>query len=209
VQLKYLALLGILMFSLSASAVAERVLVVLGDSLTAGYGIDVRQGWVSLLQHRLAGRGWRVVNAGISGDTSAGGLARLPALLRREHPAVVVIALGSNDGLRGLPFEQLRDNLTAMVRQAREGGARVLLVGARVPPNYGSDYAEAFHRVFLQVARAEGVPLVPFLLDGVALDPKLMQADGYHPNARGQPRMLANVWPALEPLLEEAGTGAP
>jgi acyl-CoA thioesterase I len=200
-------LLWLVLVSLSASAAAERQLLVLGDSLSAGYGIDPRAGWVNLLGQRLrrSGAGWEVVNASISGDTSAGGLARLPGLLERCRPHLVIIELGSNDGLRGLGFEQLRDNLARMVAAARRAGAAVLLVGARVPPNYGQAYAEHFHRIFHQVAAEQGVPLVSFLLQGVAQDRSMMQADGYHPLAVAQPRLLDNVWPLLEPLLAAAG----
>jgi len=193
-----------ILVSLAFSATAGgRTLLVLGDSLSAGYGIDPRQGWVNLLQQRLdqAGGQWRVVNASISGDTTAGGLARLPSLLKRHRPHLVVIELGSNDGLRGLTFKQLRANLHQMIQDAQAAGATVLLIGARIPPNYGEIYAKAFHQVFHEVARAETVPLVPFLLDGVAQDRALMQADGYHPTAEAQPRLLANVWPLLHPML--------
>jgi acyl-CoA thioesterase-1 len=204
VQIKYLVLLGILLGSLPAAAEDPRTLLVLGDSLSAGYGIDLQQGWVTLLQQRLDRSGpgsWRVVNASISGDTSAGGLARLPALLERERPALVLLALGSNDGLRGQPPGELGENLTRLIRLARENGAGVLLVGARVPPNYGAAYAGRFHQVFHEVAAATGVTLVPFLLEEVALEPRLMQADGYHPNAAAQPYLLDTVWPGLAALL--------
>jgi acyl-CoA thioesterase-1 len=204
--MKYAVLLGLLIYGLTASA-GERVLLVLGDSLSAGFGIDVRDGWVSLLQGRLANRGWRVVNGAVSGDTTAGGLARLPQLLERERPALVVIALGSNDGLRGLAFEEIRGNLRRMIRLVGDQGGRVLLAGARLPLNYGRAYREAFERVFQEVAETEQVPLVPFLLEGVALDPQLMQADGYHPNVKAQPMLLENVWPLLQEELDEIGQG--
>jgi acyl-CoA thioesterase-1 len=179
------------------------VILVLGDSLSAGFGIAQADGWVSLLQGRLGERGldYGVVNASISGETTAGGLTRLPQLVERHRPAVLVVALGANDGLRGLNLDVPRENLTRMVRIGRAAGARVLLVGIRLPPNYGAAYERAFQAVFNQVAEAEGVPLVPFLLAGVAEDWGLMQADGIHPTAAAQERILENVWPVLEPLL--------
>lgn len=184
-------------------AAGERVLLVVGDSLSAGYGIDIREGWVGLLQRRLEQRGWswRVVNGSISGDTTAGGLARLPRLLVEHRPELVIIELGSNDGLRGLSFEGISANLREMIAAARQAGAQALLVGGRLPPNYGTAYTEAFHRLFLDLAAAEQVPLVPFLMEGVAREISLMQADGHHPNAAAQPRLLENVWSVLEPLL--------
>ena len=182
------------------------VILILGDSLSAAYGIPVEQGWVSLLQRRLAERGFphRVVNASISGDTTAGGRARLPALLAQHRPSVVVIELGGNDALRGLPLQSTEANLTAMAQAARKAGARVLLVGMQVPPNYGADYTRRFAALFHTVAQAQKAALVPFLLQGVADGPeptKLFQADRIHPTAQAQPTMLENVWPALKKLL--------
>ena len=161
------------------------------------------KGWVHLLGHRLARQGYRyrVVNASIPGDTTAGGLTRLPGDLKRYHPAIVIIALGGNDGLQGLPLEQMRSNLTRMVGLARGAGARVLLVGVRMPPNYGPVYTRRFEAVFKQVAREAGVPLVPEILAGVATHPELMQSGGLHPRAAGEPRVLDNVWAGLKPLL--------
>ncbi|ROR35199.1 arylesterase [Inmirania thermothiophila] len=187
----------------AAGAGGRPVLLVLGDSLSAGYGLAPGQGWVDLLGRRLAERGYphRVVNASVSGETSGGGLERLPALLARHRPAVVVVELGGNDGLRGLGLERTRANLAAVVRRARAAGARVLLVGMRLPPNYGPLYTRRFAALYREIARDEGVPLVPFLLEGVALAPGMMQADGIHPTAAAQPRLLDNVWPHLEPLL--------
>jgi acyl-CoA thioesterase-1 len=178
-------------------------ILVLGDSLSAGYGIDTERGWVNLLRRRLAERdsAWRVVNRSISGDTTAGGLARLPPLLEQYRPAVVIIELGSNDGLRGLSFKQMRANLQAMIDASEAAGARVLLVGGRLPPNYGRAYTEAFQQSFRELAQANELLLVPFLLEGVAQDRSLMQADGYHPNAAAQPRLLENVWVVLEGVL--------
>jgi acyl-CoA thioesterase-1 len=183
-------------------AVAGTVLVV-GDSISAGLGVETSRGWVSLLSQRLAQQGldYQVVNASISGDTSAGGLSRLPPLLARHHPDVVVIELGGNDGLRGQPLAQLQQNLSSMIDQSRAAGAKVLLLGMQLPPNYGSRYNDAFARVFVELAGQKQVPMVPFFLEGVGGVPDMMQPDGIHPLAVAQPRMLDNVWPALRPLL--------
>ena len=161
------------------------------------------KGWVHLLDHRLERQGYRyrVVNASIPGDTTAGGLTRLPEDLKRYHPAIVIIALGGNDGLQGLPLEQMRSNLKQMVGLARGAGARVLLVGVRMPPNYGPVYTRRFEAVFKHVARETDVPLVPEILAGVATHPELMQSGGLHPRASGEPRVLDNVWKGLQPLL--------
>lgn len=186
-----------------SSAAAERTILVVGDSLSAAYGIDPRQGWVALLGKRLAEqhRDFRLVNASITGDTSSGGRARLAAALRREAPYLVVIELGGNDGLRGLALDQTRENLRAMVREARAAGARVLLLGVKLPHNYGPVYGEQFHQIYLRLAHEEAVALVPFFLEGVAETRARMQADGIHPNAAAQPRILDNVWPTLVALL--------
>ncbi len=182
------------------------VILVLGDSLSAAYGIAQEAGWVTLLQGRLREHGFdhEVVNASISGDTTAGGLTRLPDLLARHRPAILIIELGANDGLRGLKLGVPRENLTRMVQMGKAAGSQVLLVGIRLPPNYGAAYDRAFQAVFQDVAAAAGVPLVPFLLDGVTETPGLMQADGIHPAAAAQPQILDNVWPAVEPLLTAA-----
>lgn len=184
------------------------MLLVVGDSLSAAYKIPMDKGWVHLLDQRLAQDGYRyrVVNASIPGDTTAGGLARLPDDLKRYHPAIVIIALGGNDGLQGLPLEQMQSNLAGMVRLARGSGARVLLVGVRMPPNYGPVYTRRFVDMFRQVARDTGVPLVREILAGVATHPGLMQTDGLHPKAAGEPRVLDNVWAGLRPLLEKPGS---
>ncbi|WP_277374525.1 arylesterase [Pseudomonas sp. AA-38] len=183
-------------------AVAGTLLVV-GDSISAAFGLDSRQGWVALLEKRLSDEGFdhRVANASISGDTSAGGLARLPALLAEHRPQVVVIELGGNDGLRGLPPGQLQQNLASMVEQSQQAGAKVLILGMKLPPNYGVRYTTAFAKVFADVAQAQRVALVPFFLEGVGGVPGMMQADGIHPNIAAQPVLLDNAWPALEPLL--------
>jgi acyl-CoA thioesterase-1 len=180
------------------------VLLVLGDSLSAEYGLPHGTGWVQLLADRLraSGSDYRVVNASISGETTSGGRSRLPSLLQQHRPQVIVLELGANDGLRGLPLNLMKDNLATMIRQAQAAGARVLLVGVRVPPNYGRDYAERFHTTFAALAREHKVALAPFLLDGFADSLDLFQADRIHPTAEAQPRILDNVWPALRPLLE-------
>lgn len=186
-------------------AAAPKILV-LGDSLSAEYGLARGTGWVALLQQRLRKQGLphEVVNASISGETSSGGRSRLPELLDRHRPAVLVVELGGNDALRGLPLEMTRDNLGDMVRRGKRAGARVLLVGMQMPPNYGRSYAEGFAALFGQIAQAERAGLVPFLLKGVADGPDptaLFQPDRIHPSAAAQPRMLDNVWPALRTLL--------
>ncbi|PYN09076.1 MAG: arylesterase [Candidatus Rokuibacteriota bacterium] len=186
----------------SATPRADHVVVALGDSLTAGLGVGVEEAYPALLEARLRREGfdYRVVNAGVSGDTSAGGLRRLDWALKLK-PQVLIVALGANDGLRGQPPAALRANLTQIVERARGAGARVLLAGMRVPPNYGDEYARAFAAVYASVARATGVPLAPFLLDGVAGDPRLNQADGIHPTAEGQRVIAEHLWPHLRPLL--------
>ncbi|CAN7555328.1 arylesterase [Pseudomonas sp. LjRoot71] len=184
------------------AAFAGTVLVV-GDSISAAFGLDTRQGWVALLEKRLAEEGFdhQVVNASISGDTSAGGAARLPALLAEHQPELVIIELGGNDGLRGQPPAQLQQNLAAMVQASQQKGAKVLLLGMQLPPNYGVRYTTAFAEVFPKVAQAHDAALVPFVLEGVGGVPSLMQNDGIHPTAEAQPKLLENVWPTLKPLL--------
>ena len=184
---------------------APRILVV-GDSLSAEYGLKRGSGWVALLQARLTERkiAATIVNASISGDTTSGGRSRLPALLSQQRPDIVVFELGANDALRGLPLTTVRDNLAAMARAAKASGAKVVITGMQLPPNYGRQYGEQFAGVFATVAKAEGSALVPFLLKGVADGPQaetLFQPDRIHPTAAAHPLMLDNVWPALEPLL--------
>jgi acyl-CoA thioesterase-1 len=181
---------------------ADRVIVALGDSLTAGLGVAPDEAYPALLEARLRREklGYHVVNAGVSGDTSAGGRRRVDWVLRTK-PEVVIVALGANDGLRGLPVDELRDNLEAIVRRVQGAGARVLLAGMRVPPNYGDEYARAFAAVFPEVARRTGAALAPFLLDGVAGHARLNQADGIHPTAEGHKLIAASLWPRLRPLL--------
>jgi acyl-CoA thioesterase I len=189
-----------------ATAAEAPVILVVGDSLSAEYGIQAGAGWVALLQKRVAAqkKPHRVVNASISGDTTAGGRSRLPAALRTHKPAIVIIELGGNDALRGLPLASTRDNLLAMARMAQEAGAKVVVVGMQVPPNYGTRYASDFEGLFAEVAKQARASLVPFLLKGVA-DRKdaleWFQPDRIHPLAKAHPTMLDNVWPALKPLL--------
>jgi acyl-CoA thioesterase-1 len=193
-------------FGLSGPAVAadKPVILVLGDSLSAGYGIPVEQGWVSRLQQRLdaEGYGYAVVNASVSGETTAGGLERLPRALAKHKPAVVIIELGGNDGLRGLPVTELRANLEALVDASRKAGAEALLAAIRMPPNYGPQYTGKFYAVYETLAREQKVPWVPFFLEGIALREDLFQDDGIHPDLDAQPILLDNVWPVLEPLLQ-------
>lgn len=189
-----------------AAGAGEHVVLIVGDSLSAEYGLRRGSGWVALLQQRLERERIRarVVNASISGDTTSGGRSRLPALLRQHRPTVVVIELGGNDALRGLPLDMTRNNLAEMTRAAKAAGARVMLAGMQMPPNYGRRYAEDFANLFVQVAKAEDVPLLPFFLAGVADVPdaeKLFQADRIHPNEQAHPIILDNVWPVLRPLL--------
>lgn len=202
-----LACCGAAALAAGAGAAGKRPLVlVVGDSLSSEYGIARGSGWVALLQRRLdaAKRPAQVVNASVSGDTTSGGRSRLPALLAAHKPDIVVLELGGNDALRGLPLRMTADNLAQMAREAKTAGARVLLVGMQVPPNYGRQYADDFARTFVQVAQREGTALVPFLLGGVADHPEaeaLFQADRIHPRAEAQERMLDNVWPQLQRLL--------
>ena len=192
--------LGLLL--LSQGAAAGTVLVV-GDSISAAFGLDTRLGWVTLLEQRMKDEGFtdKVVNASISGDTSAGGQARLPALLAEHKPELVILELGGNDGLRGQQPAQLQQNLASMIDRSRDAGAKVLLLGMQIPPNYGPRYTNAFKAVYSDVAAEKKIPLVPFFLEGVGGIPELMQADGLHPAAGAQGKLLENVWPTLKPLL--------
>jgi len=178
---------------------------VLGDSLSAAYGMRPEQGWVALLQKRLETKdyGYRVVNASVSGETTAGGLQRLPRALQLHKPSIVVVELGSNDALRGLPIATARENLTKIVTQAKATGAQVLLVGMRIPPNYGPRYTAEFMDMFTRLSKDQQLPLVPFLMDKVALDDAYMQDDGLHPNPRAQPTLLDTVWTQLAPMLDK------
>lgn len=204
----FLLLAGMLGSLSVTAAAAVPVLLVLGDSLSAGYGLKTDQAWPSLLQRKLdsLGQAVYVVNASISGETTRGGLTRLPALLEEHHPAVVVIELGANDGLRGLPLAEFERNLTALVEQARASGARVIVLPMEVPPNYGRAYSEGFRAVYAALpSRFDGVSLTPFFLKDVVLDPALMQADGLHPTAAAQPKLLETVWPTIDATLRSPG----
>jgi acyl-CoA thioesterase I len=204
-----------LLLALGAAAFAQTntrpVLLVLGDSLSAEYGLPRDSGWVKLLADKLAtprpegAAQYNVVNASISGETTSGGRTRLPALLAQHRPAIVIIELGGNDGLRGLPLTVMRENLNAMVDASRKTGARVLLVGLRIPPNYGRDYTEGFFATFADVAREHKAALAPFLLDGFSDQADLFQSDRIHPTVKAQQKMLDNVWPHLQPLLDLRG----
>jgi acyl-CoA thioesterase-1 len=201
---RFLALFVLIVASASAQAEAP-VILVFGDSISAGYGLPLEQGWVELLRTRLKaqGYGYQVVNASVSGETTAGGLARLPRALELHHPSIVILELGGNDGLRGLPIAQMRTNLTQMTSSSTAAGAKVLLLGMRMPPNYGPEYTKQFAMVFSDLAAEKKISLVPFLLTDIALSPALLQADDIHPNAQGQPILLDNVWPTLKPLLHK------
>jgi acyl-CoA thioesterase-1 len=203
-------LLVVLLFvSLPLAAAEPRPLLVLGDSLSAAYGIAPQEGWVALLGERLrSSKSIRnIVNASISGETTAGGLARLPALLAEHKPALVIVELGANDGLRGLPLAQARANLASALDAIRGAGARALLIGIELPVNYGPQYRDGLREVYRGLAHEFNVPLVPFLLEGVALEPALMQDDGLHPKAAAEPRVLDNVWKVLEPALKALPNG--
>ncbi|MGC5701126.1 arylesterase [Pseudomonas sp. NFXW11] len=193
---------GLALMCMAQNAAAGTVLIV-GDSISAAFGLDTRQGWVALLEQRLKDQGFtdKVVNASVSGDTSAGGQARLPALLVEHKPQVLILELGGNDGLRGQLPQQLQQNLASMIDSAQASGAKVLLLGMQLPPNYGVRYTRAFNQVYGQLASDKQVALVPFFLEGVAGHPELMQADGLHPAAAAQGKLLENVWPTLKPLL--------
>ena len=187
---------------MAQNAAAGTILIV-GDSISAAFGLDTRIGWVALLEQRLKQQGYddKVINASISGDTSAGGLARLPALLAAHKPEVVIIELGGNDGLRGQQPAQLKQNLAGMIAASQNAGAKVLLLGMQLPPNYGARYTQAFAKVYDELAHEKQVALVPFFLQGVGGNPQLMQADGIHPAADAQGLLLENAWPALKALL--------
>jgi len=197
------------MFVISNVPAAEPVILVLGDSLSAAYGIERSRGWVALLQDRLQQAGYphRVVNASISGDTTAGGLSRLPQALEQFQPDILIIELGGNDGLRGLGNDQTRDHLDQMITLARAAHSRPLLLGMMLPPNFGKTFTEKFLQIYRDLAEQRRVPLVPFFLEGVADRPDWMQGDGIHPNAAGQPLMLEHVWAQLQPLLDEEMAG--
>jgi acyl-CoA thioesterase-1 len=196
-------LITLLLLSIPPLAAAEPKILVVGDSLSAGYGIDLRTGWVALLQNRLKEKGYphRIVNASISGDTSAGALSRLPGSLKRLQPEIVIIEIGGNDGLQGLSAEAMEKNIESMVTQSRRLGAEVLILGMRLPPNYGPTYTEKFFSVYKRIATKHKTALVPFFLEGIAGKDGLMQPDGVHPTTEAQQKLVDNVWPQLSPLL--------
>lgn len=186
------------------SPVPAATMVVLGDSIGAAYGIEVKQGWVALLQSKLEAEktGVRIVNESISGETTAGGLARIDRILADHKPAVLLIELGANDGLRGLPLTAMKSNLAEMLHQGRQAGARLLLLSMRIPPNYGKRYTDLFYNVYQQLSSEFKIPCVPFILEDVALIEELMQADGLHPNAKAQPMIADKIWQQLQPLIK-------
>jgi acyl-CoA thioesterase-1 len=192
--------------ALQDAAAADRTILVFGDSLSAAHGLKPEQGWVALLDKRLRnqGYGYNVVNASVSGETTSGGLQRLPRSLDLNKPQILVLELGANDALRGLPLSNAKDNLSKMVEMGAKGGARVLLVGMRIPPNYGPKYTASFVQMYTDLSTQYRTPLVPFLLQSVALDSSKMQDDGLHPNALGEPDVLDTLWPQLVPLLKKS-----
>ena len=197
-------LFAVIVSLMSMSAMAKPVIVVLGDSISAGYGIEVDGGWVALVQKKLAESNskYSISNASISGDTSAGGLARIDPILTAQKPAIVLLQLGANDGLRGLSPVNMKSNLAEIVSRAQKSGAKVILLGMKIPPNYGKRYVDMFYNVYPQLAKELNIPLVPFLLEDVALNKDLMQADGLHPNAKAQPILAEKIEPYLFPLLK-------
>ncbi len=200
-MLNRILLLSLLVLPLTAHA---RIILIVGDSLSAAYGIPVEHGWVSLLQQRLDNEAYpyRIVNASISGDTTANARARLSRALASHGPAVVLLEVGGNDGLRGLSLDEMKSNLADMITSARDSGARVLLIGVQLPPNYGPRYTQRFQAVYHELARESGVPLLPSLVDGIGTEQNLMQQDGIHPNATAQPLIRDRVWKELVPLLD-------
>jgi acyl-CoA thioesterase I len=208
-----LLLLAALLAGTAQASPGNRVLLVMGDSLSAAYGLRADEGWVHLLERRLQedGGGWDVVNASISGETTAGGANRIFTEIARHRPDAIVIELGANDGLRGLPLELARSNLQRMIDAAKNVDADVLLVGMQMPPNYGADYTRMFQTMYRELAERNGVALLPFLLEPIAADREAFLADNLHPTAAAQPQLLEHVWGALQPLLAEpvpAGAGA-
>ncbi|MDD2737738.1 MAG: arylesterase [Methylomonas lenta] len=201
----YSLVLALILGLMPVAAMAKSI-VVLGDSISAGYGIDVAQGWVNLLQKKFNQQhsDYVISNESISGDTSAGGLARINQLLARHKPVIVMIELGANDGLRGLSPQEMKSNLREIIQRCRKAGAKVMLLGMKIPPNYGKRYIDMFYNIYPQLSAELDVPLVPFILENVALNPAMMQADGLHPNALGQPLITEKVWPYLKTLLPKA-----
>ena len=200
----FIVFITLVSFSTASENPPVKNILVVGDSLSAGYGLKPDQGWVTLLQQRLQQRNpeYNVVNASITGDTTQGGLARLPAAIDRFNPAVVIIELGGNDGLRGFRLQVTRNNLDQMIQISQQANARVLLLGVQLPANYGRQFREKFQQIFIDLANSHQIANVPFFLEGVAETRELMQPDGIHPAAEAQPVILNNVWPALKPLLD-------
>jgi len=198
-------LLACLFVCAFSAAAAEKSILVFGDSLSAAYGLARSRGWVALLEERLKRErlDYSVVNASVSGETTAGGRARIDEALARHKPAVMVLELGGNDGLRGLPVAQMKANLGAIIERSRKSGARVLLLGVRMPPNYGPDYTADFQHAFAELARRYHIALVPNMLQDLGESRELFQPDGIHPSAEAQPAMLERIWPALRPLLKQ------
>jgi acyl-CoA thioesterase I len=199
--------LSLLLVALAAASAGRPTVLVFGDSLSSGYGIDVDQSWTALLQERLEVQGYehRVVNASISGETTEGGAARIGAALDRFDPDLVVLELGGNDGLRGFPPERIKTNLRSVIESSQASGAAVVLLGIRIPPNYGPRYTRSFENVYRELADELGVPWIEFFMDGVAMNDDLMQDDGIHPNAEAQSVLLDNAWPVIRQALEEPG----
>jgi acyl-CoA thioesterase I len=197
--------IGFWVIALQDAAAAGQTILVFGDSLSAAYGLRPEQGWVALLDRRLRaqGYGYNVVNASVSGETTSGGLQRLPRALELNKPQILILELGANDALRGLPLSNTKDNLSKMVELGDKAGARILLVGMRIPPNYGPKYTADFVQMYTDLSTRYRTPLVPFLLESVALDSSRMQEDGLHPNALGEPAVLDTLWPQLAPLLKK------
>jgi len=201
--------LGLVGFSLPAgcapTATAKPTILVYGDSLSAAYGIAQQQGWVALLQEKLSrdNYAYQVVNASVSGETTSGGLSRLSQALAANKPAIVILELGANDGLRGLPVKAMQTNLGKMIKLSKTAGASVLIIGMHIPPNYGPQYTKSFHQSYAQLSQQHKIAVVGFMLDDIAAKPELIQADGLHPNALAQPIVLQNIWPQLRPMLKK------
>lgn len=199
-----LCFLGFVAWSIPVFAANPKILIY-GDSLSAAYGIPQQQGWAALLKEKLNQENLRfdVINASISGETTSGGLTRLAHTLEQTKPQTIIIELGANDGLRGLPVKNMHENLNAMILLSKKNGARVLLIGMRIPPNYGPKYTEEFSQTYIKLARQHKVRVVPFMLENIAAKPDLIQQDGLHPNALGQPIILNNIWPELQRLIKK------
>lgn len=200
--------LGLVAWAPAANAENPKILIV-GDSLSAAYGIPQQQGWAALLQKKLQLKNYRydVVNASMSGETSSGGASRINTALQKTKPAIVILELGANDGLRGLPVNEMITNLSNIIRQSKQSGAKVLLIGMQIPPNYGPKYSEAFSQSYQRLSQEHKIPLVPFMLKNIAVQPDLIQQDGLHPNVLAQPMILENIWPQLKLLLKRKNTG--